>query len=96
MTTAELLSHLQKQHITLRGDNGQLILNGPKGALTSVLRAELIGRKAEILMFLRNATSSAKSEESTSPPRRVLREGRLPLSFAQQRLWFLDQYEPSS
>ena len=34
---------------------------------------------------------------SPSPPiKRVAREGSLPLSFAQQRLWFISQFEPDS
>jgi acyl carrier protein len=37
-----------------------------------------------------------KSESQIPPIRPVARSGELPLSFAQQRLWFLDQWEPSS
>src|SRR4029450_1255245 len=94
MTTAELLSHLRKLNVQLWADNGQLICNGPKGVLTSALRAELIERKADILTYLRNAASSARFRNS--PLQHVSRDGNLPLSFAQQRLWFLDQLEPNS
>jgi amino acid adenylation domain-containing protein len=91
MTTPELLSHLNRLNVALRSDNGQLILKAPKGVLTPALRAELTERKAEILAFLDNGGAVGPKEPSLRP---VSRNGKLPLSFSQQRLWFLDQYEP--
>jgi amino acid adenylation domain-containing protein len=94
MTTAELLTHLRNLDVALFGDNGQLILRGPKGALTADLRAELRERKAEILDLLKNTAGGRTPLDSSL--RCVSREKNLPLSFAQQRLWFLDQLEPGS
>lgn len=91
MTTAEILSHLNQLDVTLRSDNGQLILKAPKGVVTPALRAELTERKAEILALLNNGGAVGPKEPSLQP---VSRNGKLPLSFSQQRLWFLDQYEP--
>ena len=49
--------------------------------------AELVSRIAEF---------KAGGTVVLPPIRRVSRDGDLPLSFAQQRLWFLDQLEPNS
>jgi amino acid adenylation domain-containing protein len=92
MTTAELLSNLRSLDVKIWADNGQLYCNAPKGALTADLRAQISERKAEILAFLRDASAKARSVEPPMQP--VPRDGELPLSFAQQRLWLLDQLEP--
>jgi amino acid adenylation domain-containing protein len=89
MTTAALLSELRRRGIRLSVDGDRLRCVAPKGALTPEIRDEIAARKPEILAIL-----GAKTE---APPFRVIpRDGRLPLSFGQERLWFLHQMEPES
>ena len=64
------------------------------GTLTEELRSQLAERKAELLAFLRDHASSANSV----PPPIPRRPSKDPasLSFAQERLWLLEQLEPGS
>lgn len=90
MTTAEFLSALWTQDIQLWVEGEKLCYSAPPGALTSASAEELRMRKAEIVALLREASNIAPLILPVS------RDIKLPLSFAQERLWFLDQLEPSN
>ena len=85
------LGHLNVK-LWLDGDN--LRYKAPKGTLSATLLAQLRERKAEILTFLRHADATSHSDHTPIKP--VARKADLPLSFAQQRLWFLTQLDPDS
>ncbi|NEP14920.1 MAG: AMP-binding protein, partial [Symploca sp. SIO2C1] len=91
----EFLFELRNQDIQLWLEGGQLHYSAPEGKLTPTLLAQLRDRKAEVISFLYNAKQSLDSQQSPLKP--IKRDGNsLPLSFAQQRLWFIEKTGLSS
>ncbi|WP_041234093.1 condensation domain-containing protein [Cylindrospermum stagnale] len=98
----EFLSYLDDLDIRLWIDevNGSpaqdvhLHCNAPKGALIPDIRAELAERKDEIIAFLQKTSLVSTFTLELIQP--ISRNGTIPLSLNQQRLWFLHQIEGGS
>jgi amino acid adenylation domain-containing protein/non-ribosomal peptide synthase protein (TIGR01720 family) len=91
MKVAEFLSYLNSLEIKLWLEEEKLKYQAPQGAMTPEIKQEIGTRKPEILAFLRSAITPSKTFESVISP--VARTEDLPLSFAQQRMWFIYQMD---
>ena len=94
MKVVEFLSYLNSLDIKVWLEEQKLHYQAPKGVMTSEIKQAIGTRKSEILAFLNQAKTPANTAELTIIP--VSRDEDLPLSFAQQRLWFLHQLSPDS
>ncbi|MEO0868146.1 MAG: hypothetical protein AAFY17_06795, partial [Cyanobacteria bacterium J06642_11] len=91
-TIEAFLADLTRQDIKLWLDGEKLRCSGPEELLTDSFNAGLRARKAEIIEFLQQIQGQSATPTITPAER----SGSLPLSFAQQRLWFLNQIQPEA
>ncbi|WP_094531648.1 non-ribosomal peptide synthetase [Pseudanabaena sp. SR411] len=88
----DFLAELRRQNIELWLEGTDLRYKAAKNAFTPALMAQLKERKAEVVQFfqqIQQAKNSTRSNLTSIKP--VPRDQHLPLSFAQQRLWLIDQ-----
>jgi len=91
MSVAELLSELNRLGVILKADKGELVVDAPKGVLTADLRDRIVAHRSRLLSLLDGPAATAA--QSVSPVRRVADAAGQPLSFAQERLWFVSFLE---
>ncbi len=95
ISTVDFLAKLRSLGIKVSSEGGALRYKAPKGTLTPDLIAELRSRKAEIIEFLNQFDTAPSSNLPPIKPQ-SRDSGEFPLSWAQERLWFIDQLEPDS
>ena len=94
MTDVEqLLAELRRLGVRLAVEGDKLKCNAPKGVLTAELQQSLRNHKEAIMSRL---ADSAAARGRPRGPVAVKRAPLMPLSDAQQRLWFFRQMDPSS
>ncbi|PZU94482.1 MAG: non-ribosomal peptide synthetase [Pseudanabaena sp.] len=90
----DFLADLRRQNIELWLEGTDLRYKAAKNAFTPALMSQLKERKAEVVQFFQQIQQSKNS--NLTPIQVVPREQHLPLSFAQQRLWLIDQITASN
>lgn len=94
MNIAHLLGLLAEAGIRVSLHASDLKTSGAKGALTSKLKMLLVENKTALVEHLRSYSGVSTQQQPALVPRQG--EQAAPLSFAQQRLWFVDQLESGS
>lgn len=87
-TIVEFLAYLKSLDVQISVEGDRLRCHAPEGTLTPELRQQLVEHKAELLALYQplHSTQIQLATPATT----------YPLSFAQQRLWFLYQLAPAN
>ncbi|MEH2048358.1 amino acid adenylation domain-containing protein [Nostoc sp.] len=93
MNLNQFVAELAEQGVKLWVEDDQLRVRAAKGVLTPDVRDLLALHKAELVKLLRHSNAIANDIPSIV---RVERTRDLPLSFAQEQMWFLSQLSPDN
>jgi hypothetical protein len=93
-TLIDFLDELAALGIRLWVEDSSLRCRAPIGKMTDEIRSRLKEYKTDLIRLLEKEGDEDKAAKSMLRP--VLRDGNIPLSYAQQSLWFLHEMEPES
>jgi amino acid adenylation domain-containing protein len=96
MKTVEFIESLRRRGVNLWSEGRRLLYRAPEGVLTNELRMELEHRKPDIMALLSDTSTPAQEFGPAPLPVTAGSINLSPLSFSQERVWFLSQLEPSS
>lgn len=93
MRVLELIQQLRKDKIMIWIEKEKLCYEDTENHLTQELFHELKKHEVELLSILKKAKQNKQSSKTSTIVRQEKRD-QIPLSFAQYRLWFMEQLHP--
>lgn len=98
MRAIAILKELADKEVLVSHDDGELIIEAPKGALTDEVIATIRANKPLLIAFFQEQSllHGADGHNSSITKMEVSERHDIPLSFSQQRLWLIDQINNGS